>query len=74
MCEPKGKLGQCCETVIHSATHQIIHNCKSQTAEMKLLDLSVMVGYSSIYYGKAQSLWFGAVGVLHMLSPEINEF
>lgn len=46
LCEPKGKLGQRCETVIHSATHQIIHNCKSQTAEMKLLDLSVMVGYN----------------------------
>lgn len=50
--EPKGKLGQGAEALLHFATHQIIHSCKSQTAETKPSGLSVAVGFS---VQKAQS-------------------
>lgn len=46
VCEPKGKLGQGAEALLHFATHQIIHSCKSQTAEMKPSGLSVAAGFS----------------------------
>lgn len=46
VCELRGKLGQGAEALLHFATHQIIHSCKSQTAEKKPSGLSDAAGFS----------------------------
>lgn len=44
--ELRAKLGQGAEALLHFATHQIIHGCKSQTAEKKPSGLSDAAGFS----------------------------